>query len=387
MPSGPSQYQVGNVGPGATVLQGKDISITGFSAAEVQQIVRAVLAGVDLQNTPQFKELSKQLGATQEAVRAMLHIAGHGDVPAERWLDTLIAIATQYRTMRQALTRSVNDDGETAELRRRAVSALDAGAFDEATRLLIDIRAREHAVSEQRRRRAEEARADWIAALQSEAETCALLGRAALGRRDVVGARAQFEEGLRLLAPVDPEPRWSYALNAAAALNDFGYRAGHNDALAAAIDILRRALAGAPRECVPLDWARTQVNLGVALGKLGERESGTARLEEAVAAFRAALEEYTRARVPLEWARTQINLGNALQTLGAWESGTARLEEAVAAYRAALEEITRERVPLLWAMLQTNLGNALQTLGDRACARREINPVGTKKSSRRRTKE
>ena len=58
------------------------------------------------------------------------------------------------------------------------------------------------------------------------------------------------------------------------------------------------------------------MNLGNALATLGARESGTARLEEAVAAYRAALEEHTRARVPLEWARTQQNLGNALQTLG-----------------------------------------------------------------------
>ena len=63
----------------------------------------------------------------------------------------------------------------------------------------------------------------------------------------------------------------------------------------------------------------------------GARESGTARLEKAAAAYRAALEEQTRERVPLDWARTQINLGITLQTLGERESGTTRLEEAVAA--------------------------------------------------------
>jgi hypothetical protein len=40
--------------------------------------------------------------------------------------------------------------------------------------------------------------------------------------------------------------------------------------------------------------------------------------------------------VPLEWARTQNNLGKALWSLGARESGTARLEEAVAAWDACL---------------------------------------------------
>ena len=78
-----------------------------------------------------------------------------------------------------------------------------------------------------------------------------------------------------------------------------------------------------------------------------------------MAAFRLALQELTRERVPLEWARTQMNLGNALVRLGEREAGTARLEEAVAAFRLALEEMTRERVPLDWAMTQMNLGIAL----------------------------
>jgi tetratricopeptide (TPR) repeat protein len=98
----------------------------------------------------------------------------------------------------------------------------------------------------------------------------------------------------------------------------------------------RMALIELTRDRVPLDWARTQVNLGYALSRLGERESGTARLEEAVVGYRAALEELTRDRVPLEWAETQMDLGNALATLGERESGTARLEEAVAAWDACL---------------------------------------------------
>ena len=69
---------------------------------------------------------------------------------------------------------------------------------------------------------------------------------------------------------------------------------------------------------------------------VGEREGAVARMEEAVAAFREALKENTRERVPLDWAKTQINLGNALRTLGERETGTARLEEAVGVFREAL---------------------------------------------------
>jgi tetratricopeptide (TPR) repeat protein len=80
-----------------------------------------------------------------------------------------------------------------------------------------------------------------------------------------------------------------------------------------------------------------------------------ARPEEAVAALRAALEEFTPVRVPLDWARTQNNLGTALYRLGERESGTARLTEAVVAFREALQEQPRERVPLEWARTQGNL--------------------------------
>src|SRR5215207_6997184 len=130
---------------------------------------------------------------------------------------------------------------------------------------------------------------------------------------------------------------------------------------------LARALAEplVPRERVPLDWARTQMNLGNALQTLGGRESGTERLHEAVQAYRAALQEYTRERVPLDWARTQMNLGIALWTLGERESGTERLHEAVQAYRAALQERTRERVPLQWALTIGNQGVALASIAER----------------------
>jgi tetratricopeptide (TPR) repeat protein len=360
-----SQYQVGDVGLGAIVLQGENLSITGFTAAQVQQLVQAERDGLVQQYTSQLVELSEQLGETKEAVRTMLHIAGQDDVPPERWRDTLIAIATQFHAMRQALIRPADGGKETAELRRRAISALDAGVLDDATRLLNDIRARERVASEQRRHQADEARAEWLVALRSEAETCTLLARAALARRDAADAAAQFEEGLQVLAPADPPERWSYAMKAAAALNDFGDHAGRNDALTTAIVIYRRALADASRERVPLDWAATQNDLGNALSMLGARERDTARLEEAVVAYRAALEERTRERVPLDWAMTQNNLANVFSMLGERESGTARLEEAVVACRAALEEWTRDRVPLYWAMTQNNLGLALWRLGER----------------------
>jgi tetratricopeptide (TPR) repeat protein len=337
----------------------------GLTASEVQELTKAAAAGAVGPLTATIVELGQRLGVTQFAALTMLRSLGHDDVPVERLPDTLAAAATQILVMRQALSRPSNDESDTADLRHQAVAALDTGAFDEATRLLTVIRAREREASERRRRAAEEGRADWLAGLQAEAETCALLARAAMAQRDVAAAQVQFAEGCRVLAPADPKSRWSYALKAAGALYNLGDRAGLNEALAAAIHLYQLALADVPRDQVPLDWAMTQNNLGNALTILGARESGTARLEEAVTAYRAALLETTRERVPLDWAGTQTNLGSALWALGKRESSTARLEDAVTAHRAALEEWTRERLPLQWATAQNNLGNALQTLGAR----------------------
>jgi hypothetical protein len=290
---------------------------------------------------------------------------GLGQVEPEAVPGAFDSFARRYAEQRGALERGSNEDPEIAGLRTRARAALETGDLDTSDRLLAEMRARHRALVARRRSAASEARSDLLAALEDEADTCARQADGALLRLDAKAAAGFYRDGLDALAEMPEARRWEYAVMAAYALQEFGDRAGNNDALIAAIDLYERALGHAPRERVPRHWAMTQNNLGGALGRLGERESGTARLEEAVAAYLAALQEQTRERVPLDWATTQSNLGAALGRLGERESGTARLEEAVAAYRAALEERTRERMPLDWARTQNNLGAALRTLGER----------------------
>ena len=126
------------------------------------------------------------------------------------------------------------------------------------------------------------------------------------------------------------------------ALYDYGRDQGSNVHLVAMIALSRKLLGAASTVD---ERGAAYVWLGNALQTLGSRESGTVRLEEAVAAYRAALEETTRERVPLDWARTQMNLGNALLRLGERESGTGKLAAAVAAYREALKEYTPQTHP------------------------------------------
>ena len=99
----------------------------------------------------------------------------------------------------------------------------------------------------------------------------------------------------------------------------------------------KAALEERTRECVPLDWAASQHNLGAALQTLGERESGTGRLEEAVAAFKAALEERTREHVPLDWAHSKLRLAAALEVLAMRTKNATLMEQAIESAQSAAE--------------------------------------------------
>jgi tetratricopeptide (TPR) repeat protein len=164
----------------------------------------------------------------------------------------------------------------------------------------------------------------------------------------------------------DRDPRnGERLLSLAKSLFDFGDRAAENAALQTAVAAYREALKEYTRERTPLEWARTQNNLGAALQTLGNRDAGTKYVEEAAGAYREVLKERTREREPIAWATTLQNLATTVSTLGEREANTQRLEEAIALYRMALEELTRERAPLQWAMTQSNLGATLQRLGER----------------------
>ncbi len=341
--------------------------------------IRAQGARIETNTTEILRRLAKleatfpqQIAATtaeyrlpRPAVDRLLAVAGLSVTDDAQIPQTFDELAGRFAAMRDALAAQRNDDPEIASLKRQAGAALNAGELDTAETLLASIEARQAALNARRLGAAREAQADLLAGLQDQADTSAQRANAALLRLDVAAAEARYRDGIAALAEAPSETRWRYVLAAAGALQEFGDRAGRNDALLASLDLYALALCEAPRDRVPLDWAATQNNLGNALWTLGKREGGTARLEEAVAAYHAALQERTRERVPLDWAATQNNLGNALGTLGERESGTARLEEAVAAFGAALQERTRERVPLDWAMTQNNLGTALGTLGAR----------------------
>ena len=295
--------------------------------------------------------LKKDLGVSENALKAFFATLGENQVPADRVTEKLLEIAGHYKEALAQSAPAPYDGPEIAKVKRAAKDALEAGQLDRADELLDELEKLQDAA---------------IAARQLEcAATAAQRGQLAMSRLRYGDAAQDFAGAAKRVPEEHSDIRLVYLDQEANARYRQGDERGDNAALRAALDRYRALLVLRPREEVPLDWAMTQNNLGIVLARLGEREHGTARIEEAVTVYRAALEEWTRERAPLDWAMAQNNLGNALKAIGARETGTARLEEAITAYRAALEERTRERVPLDWAMTQSNLGNALAMLGER----------------------
>ena len=123
-----------------------------------------------------------------------------------------------------------------------------------------------------------------------------------------------------------------------------------------AIAAFEAALTIYTRDTFSVDWVMTQVNLGTAYGNriLGEKADN---IERAIAAFEVALTVYTRNAFPFEWATTQNNLGNAY-TYRILGEKAENIERAIATYEAALTIRTRNAFPVYWATTQNNLGSA-----------------------------
>jgi tetratricopeptide (TPR) repeat protein len=333
-------------------------SVTGSTiniGVPPEQLAALVQQTADFSETQKkvIAKLESELDLNQRQIRAALGILDENDIPPERLAVKLVEIAQRFKDLQATASAQPGDNPKIAALKTDAQKAIEAGELARADALLGDVE------TEQRRS------LDHIAV--DVAETSSRRGEIALTRLRYAEAAKHFANaaGAFPANSAHEDKRRNYLSQETNALFLQGQEFGDNNALRSAIEGGIRLIDLNPRERMPLEWAKVQINLGSALWVLGEREAGTAKLEQAVATYREALKEFTRERVPLDWAMTQNNLGNALRSLGERESGTAKLDEAVAAYREALKERTRERVPLDWAETQNNLAGALVHLGSR----------------------
>ena len=351
----------------------------GLTSEQLNQLTKAVVQGASAPLRDRIIGIGKTLGVSTEAATTLLRIAGEQhDMPDDRQVEVLTKLANDYRRLQAQAAALAPDNPAARALVAQAKAAIQYGRLARAHALLRQ--ATQAQIVAALEARTLHAQAAEDAQMLGAAGSTATEGAIALTERHFKPAAELFGEAAAYVPAGHPDERGRYLERQADAVYRQGDASGDKDALRRSIALYRRLLAERTRERVPLQWAKTQSDLGAALETLGKLEAGRALLEDAVAAYRAALEERTRARVPLDWAETQNDLGVALASLGevesgtagAREGGTARLEAAVAAYRAALEERTRARVPLQSAVTQMNLGTVLWTLaGESGTARLE----------------
>jgi tetratricopeptide (TPR) repeat protein len=369
------QNKIGNVGAGARVAQGENITIIEtLNKVDLTKLPEFIKAFTDREAiskelldeaTRKRDEIAADLKFTHGAVEGFFQTLGEQNVPPEQLKPKLIEIASQFEEARQRLATLDPDDPVTKALADQARVELEKGQNEAAEALLQRAEEAELAAAAQARALAQQATAAADARQLHAAKARENRGDVALIQLRYAEAAEHFGVAAALLPASSSNDMGRLLWRQAEALHRQGDERGDNDALRGSIEIFRSVLETLTRERVPLKWAATQHNLGIALQILGQREGSTAWLEEAVSAFRKALQETPREQAPSNWAMTQICLGNTFTAIGELNDDTMKLKEAVVTFRAALEEMPRERVPIEWAMTQSNLGNALVALGER----------------------
>ncbi|WP_448605285.1 tetratricopeptide repeat protein [Thermoflexus hugenholtzii] len=196
----------------------------------------------------------------------------------------------------------------------------------------------------------------------------------------------KFYEAI-LTEVIPPEPAWERIAwetleerKDAAALVEIGntwgeeyspaYQRNPREALGKAIAAYGEALRFYTPEAAPLDYARTQHNLGLAYQRLAAHEDPVGNLRKAMVAYEETLRFYTPEAAPLDYTRTQNNLGIAYWQLSEHEDPVGNLQKAIAAFEEALRFRNPDVAPLDYARIQNNLGLAYRQLS------RHKDPVG-----------
>lgn len=316
--------------------------------------------------------------------------------------EMLAEQADQIAELQRRLEALTGDaDPAAAALLMQARTALNEGRLTEADDLLAQSAARDLYAIEQADAEAERRRL-------RAGETIASRGQVALVQADYLVAAAHYGRAAETVPQRAIAIRWSYRHGQADAVYQRGDLFAEPDTLRESVRLFEDVvLPLAPRRRRPVDWARTQIDLGWARIRQGERGDTAAliaasesfaeafdvfsaegdhrsasvaqmglgvvfqlqgqrgergALERAVAAYELALALRTRDADPAGWATTQMNLGNAFAILG--ERGAeGMLDRAVGAFEAALTVRTRESDPAGWALAQNNLGIALTRQG------------------------
>lgn len=339
----------------AEQLSGDDGRILG----ERRKLLLAIASLPDLQRV-EVEQAARSEGVPMDALYGFLRSIGVQAPSDPKQLSQLLD--AQAQRLRAVLTEQqtlASPDAEIQRLSGLAQQALREGALESSIAFWERAKARYAEISKS----LDETEAQLKA---RRLEGGAVFAHAAEARALAADYRAAADDYAQAYAQVakwDAHAAWDYKSREADAWFSDGQLTGDLAALDRSVAGFAAALALAPRETAPLDWALTQNNLGNAYLLRAQQSLANDQFDKALAAYRAALEVRTRAAYPQLWARTQNNIALVSVDLFERNGDKQLLDQAIAAYRAALTETPRHEQPVFWSMIMGNLGNALVLAG------------------------
>ena len=330
--------------------------VQGFTAEQVQGLVRSVVTDATASHAKEVADLAGQLGATKEAVVNFLRLMGEKQIGPDQLIETLSELGEKYRAANERLAGLIGSDGAVQALINQARAANDRGDYEEADRLLAEAEAPEFEIA-----KAAQARAD--ATFARVAEIRASRGFVAAAGLRFAEAAALYGSALDAMPASHAKQRDVLKMLRAEALERHGTQSGENAALANAIAAYESIVGDAAAdEAMKVD---ALVGLGRAQSTLGTREENQKRLFEAVTTFELASKYRPCEGDPKGWAMIQNAKGIALGQLGRRGGNLDVLKAAVAAYIAALEALGQDAEPARVVPILTNAGTALRLIGQR----------------------
>ena len=268
--------------------------------------------------------------------------------------------ADRLKELMAQASPAVKSDAELERLSRLANDAEAEGAIALALEYRDRASARADALLVDKQANAERLRQDMV----DIADTYAANAATALLNFDHVHAAELFGKAFEAVKDWDRAKALDVKIKQGDALTDRGYYNIDNDALTAAIGVYDAALAMAPRDSAPADWAKIESRIGQAKQGLGARLGDVSILRASIDAFQQSLAVRPKEASPEDWAATQNNLGNVLYSLGYRTDDATVLRQSKAAFDEALTVYTPTSNAVRWAMVVSNRGGAMLALAD-----------------------
>ncbi|MEQ1899648.1 MAG: caspase family protein [Devosia sp.] len=285
-----------------------------------------------------------------DALYGMLNVLGVDVAEGDDLQQKLQTGAARLKELLAERSVAVKSDSELERFSKLAEAAESEGAIALALKYRDEASARADWLLADKQVEAERLKQDMVDIAQTYADNAAT----AVLNFDHARAAELYGKAYAAVADWDKPKALDFKVKQGDALTDRGYYTTENAALEAALAAYHEALAMAPRETQPLDWAKIEDRIGQTMQTLGERLQNATTLEGAVAHYEAALEVRTEADQPQDWAKTQNNLGNVLFSLGARNDDLDLLARSIPPFDAALKVLTPETEPIRWVTVANN---------------------------------